>query len=544
MSVGTQFWLIATWAWPLALLLACVSPIARSVMPRLLALAPLPGLAASLLAAGAPRIAIGGHPVELLFGLDAPGALLLGVASLLWIAAGAYAGPYLRDGAHAGRFSACWLLAAAGCLGQFVAADLVSLYAMLAMMTVGAGGLVIHDGTARAWRASATYVGIALFAESLLLVGLVMLAVRMPGPGLGIDLAVATLSTAPERGTILALLIAGFGIKAGLVPLHVWMPLAHSAAPVPASSVLSGAVVKAGIIGLIRFLPEGEALPAAGQLLAIAGFVTAFYGVLVGLTQRHPKAVLAYSSVSQMGVVAAVLGLGLAAGDASARMAAAFYASHHVLVKGALFLAVGVAAAGAQGRKAWVLAPALLLSLGLGGLPFTGGAIAKFAVKDVFGTGITAALSAASAAGTTLLMLHFVRRLGLVEAQAAGRTPMGLLLPWLVMAAAALLLPWILYAPAGLGSAPAAMALDATWQALWPVALGAGLALALYSRRIDRLPAVPEGDIAAGIEPAARITLRLGAALDGLDAGLRRWTVASVGLVVVAMAIGWALLPG
>jgi formate hydrogenlyase subunit 3/multisubunit Na+/H+ antiporter MnhD subunit len=542
-SGAAPAWLIATWAWPLALLLACVAPVARRAMPRLLALAPLPALAAALLAAGTPRTGIGGPPLELLFELDAPGALLLGVASLLWIAAGAYAGPYLRDGAHAGRFAACWLLAAAGCLGLFVAADLVSLYAMLAMMTVGAGGLVIHDGTPQSWRAGATYVGIALFAESVLLVGLVMLAVEMPGPGLAIEQAVATLADSPQRGMILALLVTGFGIKAGLVPLHVWMPLAHSAAPVPASSVLSGAVVKAGVIGLIRFLPSGEALPAAGQWLAMAGFVTAFYGVLVGLTQRHPKAVLAYSSVSQMGVVAAVLGLGLAAGDGKAGLAAAFYAAHHVLVKGALFLAVGVAAAGAQGRRAWVLAPALLLCLGLGGLPLTGGAIAKYAVKDFFGTGVAAALAAASAAGTTLLMLHFLRRLALAEIQDAGRAPAGLQLPWLIMAAAALLLPWLLYTPVGLGSAAAAIGVEASWQAFWPVALGAALAFALRGR-VDALPSVPVGDIAAAVGPATRVTLRLGARLDRIDLALRGWTVASVGLVLVAVAIGWALLPG
>jgi formate hydrogenlyase subunit 3/multisubunit Na+/H+ antiporter MnhD subunit len=465
------------------------------------------------------------------------------VASLLWIAAGAYAGPYLSDDAHGGRFAACWLLAAAGCLGVFVAADLVSLYAMLAMMTIGAGGLVIHDGTPRAWQAGATYVGLALAGESVLLVGLVMLAAEMPGPGLGIDAAAATLAASPDRDTILALLVAGFGLKAGLVPLHVWMPLAHSAAPVPASSVLRGAVVKAGIIGLIRFLPSDEALPAAGQLLAIAGFVTAFYGVLVGLTQRHPKAVLAYSSVSQMGVVVAVLGLGLAAGDGAAGMAAAFYAAHHVLVKGALFLAVGVAAAGTQGRRGWVLVPALLLCLGLGGFPFTGGAIAKYAVKDFFGTDNAAALADASAAGTTLLMLHFLRRLVLAEVKGAGRAPTGLLLPWLAMAAAALVLPWLLYAPAGLGSAAAALGWDASWKALWPVAAGAAVAFALR-RRVDKLPAVPVGDIAAALGPATRATLRLGARLDGLDLALRGWTVASVGLVLVAVAIGWALLPG
>jgi formate hydrogenlyase subunit 3/multisubunit Na+/H+ antiporter MnhD subunit len=337
--------------------------------------------------------------------------------------------------------------------------------------------------------------------------------------------------------------VAGFGLKAGLVPLHVWMPLAHSAAPVPASSVLSGAVVKAGIIGLIRFLPAGEALPATGQALAVAGFLTAFYGVLVGLTQRHPKAVLAYSSVSQMGVVVAILGLGLAAGDAGTGIVAAFYAAHHVLVKGALFLAVGVAAAGAHGRRGRVLAPALLLCLGLGGLPITGGAIAKYAAKDVFGTGLAAWLAAASAAGTTLLMLHFLRRLALAEVSGGtGPAPAGLLLPWLGMAAAALGLPWVLYAPAGLGSAAAALGPDASWQALWPVAAGAALAFALRGRA-DALPALPEGDIAAGIAPAMRGSLRIGARLERLDFALRGWTVASGGLLLVAVAIGLALLP-
>jgi formate hydrogenlyase subunit 3/multisubunit Na+/H+ antiporter MnhD subunit len=541
MISGAQVWLIATWAWPLALLLSCTAPQARRLMPRLLALAPLPALAASMLAAHVPPLHVGGAPLELQFGLDMPGALLLGVAALLWIAAGAYAGSYLRESAHAGRFAACWLLAAAGCLGLFVAGDLVSLYAMLAMMTVGASGLVIHDGTLRAWRAGATYLGIALLAESVLLVAFIMLAVVMPGPGFAIDDAVRALASSPQRSTILALLIAGFGIKAGLVPLHVWMPLAHSAAPVPASSVLSGAVVKAGIIGLIRFLPADEALPAAGQLLAIAGFVTAFYGVLMGLTQRHPKAVLAYSSVSQMGVVVAVLGLGLAVGDGKAGITAAFYAAHHVLVKGALFLAVGVAAAGAQGRRGWVLAPALLLCLGLGGLPLTGGSVAKYAVKDVFGGPVAAALSAASAIGTTLLMLHFLRRLAIAEVKDAGRAPAGLLLPWLVMAAAALALPWLLYAPAGLGAAAAALQPVALWQALWPVAAGAGLALVLRGLA-DALPAVPEGDVAAAIAPAMRGTRRIGTWFEQLDVALRGWTVASVGLVLVSVAIGLALL--
>ena len=88
----------------------------------------------------------------------------------------------------------------------------------------------------------------------------------------------------------------------GLVPLHVWLPLAHPAAPMPASAVLSGAIIKAGVIGLIRFLPFDGALPDWGAVLTAVGLLTAFYGVAVGITQANPKTVLAYSSVSQMGL--------------------------------------------------------------------------------------------------------------------------------------------------------------------------------------------------------------------------------------------------
>lgn len=542
MNGSAASWLLlATWALPLLLLLAGLSAALRRRLPSLLWLAPVPGLAAAVLALNAPTLEIGAGPLRLLFALDRPGALLLGTAALLWMAAGGYASSYMRSSSHLGRFTGCWLLAMSGCLGIFVAADLVSLYAMLAMLTLGASGLVIHEQTPRAWRSGVIYLMLALLAESLLLAGLVLLAGEIPGDSLAISDAAAALEVSPRRNLILALIVAGFGTKAGLVPVHFWMPLAHAAAPVPASAVLSGAVVKAGIIGLIRFLPGSLALPEWGLLLAVIGFVTAFYGVLFGLTQRHPKAVLAYSSVSQMGVVAAVLGVGLAAGDDSAGVAAAFYASHHVLVKGALFLSVGVIAYTAAARRAAVLVPAGLLCLGLGGLPLTGGSLAKYAVKGQFDTGLVAWLAAASAVGTTLLMLHFLRRLARFEADPAKTAaPAGMHLPWLVMAVAALLLPWLLYPAMSLGAAGAALAPAALWKALWPVAIGAGLAFALRGW-LERLPRVPEGDIAQGIDPAARAVARWGRAFDRLDEGVRLWPVATLSLLLVVIAFGVAL---
>src|SRR6516225_7782006 len=125
----------------------------------------------------------------------------------------------------------------------------------------------------------------------------------------------AALPASPWRDPTLVLLIAGFGLKAGLVPLHVWMPLTYPAAPAPAGSVLSGAVVKAGVIGLIRFIPLDHGTPGWGEALAIAGLLSAFYGVAVGITQANPKTVLAYSSISQMGLIAMVVGTGLANSD-------------------------------------------------------------------------------------------------------------------------------------------------------------------------------------------------------------------------------------
>ncbi|MBL8528575.1 MAG: hypothetical protein JNL68_12890, partial [Burkholderiales bacterium] len=300
----------ATLALPLAMLAACGLRGLRERMLGWLAIAPLPGLAAALFAVDAAPLVLGSGAARLTFVLDLPGAILLGVAAFLWAAAGAYAASYFSGSPGAGRFAVCWLAALAGCLGVFVAADMVSLYALLGLLTLGASGLVLHDDTPRARRAAVIYLGLALTGEVLALMGFVMLATLTPGDSLLVRDAAAALPASPHRDLTLALLVAGFGIKAGLVPLHVWMPLAHSAAPVPASAVLSGAVVKVGIIGLVRFLPFDAPLADWGTAIAAAGMFTALYAVAIGITQTHPKAVLAYSSVSQMGVVVAVLGMG------------------------------------------------------------------------------------------------------------------------------------------------------------------------------------------------------------------------------------------
>jgi formate hydrogenlyase subunit 3/multisubunit Na+/H+ antiporter MnhD subunit len=250
--------------------------------------------------------------------LDVPGAMLLGVAAQLWIVAGAYASPHLRGDRNAGRFAEWWLLTLAGNLGVFIAADLVSFYLTYSVVSLAAWGLIAHHSTPGSRRAGVIYVALAVLGEAFLLMAFVFMADAVPDGSLLIRDAVAVLPASPWRNASLMLLILGFGLKIGLVPGHVWMPLAYTAAPIPAAAVLSGAAVKSGVIGLIRFMPFGFAMPEWGEALAAAGFFSAFYGVLVGITQQNPKTVLAYSSVSQMGLLAAALGMGLAAGDIGA----------------------------------------------------------------------------------------------------------------------------------------------------------------------------------------------------------------------------------
>jgi formate hydrogenlyase subunit 3/multisubunit Na+/H+ antiporter MnhD subunit len=412
------------------------------------------------------------------------------------------------------------------------------------MLTLGAAGLVFQDETANARRASAIYVGLALGGETLVLIAMVMLASAMPEGSLLLADAAAALPRAPDRDLIVALLLIGFGLKAGLAPLHVWMPLAHAAAPMPASAVLSGAVVKAGIIGLIRFLPVDTGLAGWGECIAFIGMFTALYAVVIGITQSHPKVVLAYSSVSQMGFTAAVIGMGIAGADAGAPLAAAYYASHHILVKGAMFMLVGVVAASAIGRLRWTLLLAAILATGLGGLPLTGGALAKVAVKDPLGAGWAATVAYVSAVGTTLLMLHFLRMVTAVAAQdrdaiAAPR----LRNPWLFTAFASILVPWALYMALPMGTLADVLAPKALWESLWPVLVGGALAW-LLARSSDRLPRIPAGDIAVVIEGLRRTAAVVGVTLERIDGGLRRWPVASIALPALVVVLGVALASG
>ncbi|HEY8468119.1 MAG TPA: proton-conducting transporter membrane subunit [Longimicrobiales bacterium] len=154
---------------------------------------------------------------------------------------------------------------------------------------------------------------------------------------------------AAARGWLFALALVGFGTKAGLVPVHVWLPEAHPAAPSHVSAVMSGAMIATGIYGILRAIELLGPLPGAWGLgLIVIGALTGIVGALYALAQDDLKRLLAYSSVENMGIALLAIGagtLGVAEGSAAVAAlgfgAALLHVLNHALFKGLLFLGAG-----------------------------------------------------------------------------------------------------------------------------------------------------------------------------------------------------------
>jgi hydrogenase-4 component B len=490
-------------AFPLALTCLALWPAARGHLIRTLPVAPLPALAAALLlppdvSESLPNTMLGAG-----LALGETGRIFLGVGAFLWSAAGVFATSYIGEGRA--RFAGFWLATLSGNMLLFVAADVVTFYLAFAILSLSAFGLVVHEGHKGARRAARVYLLLAVFGETCLLLGL-LVGAHGAGSILMNDVRQA-LATSSYRDLAIGLLVAGFGLKAGLMPLHVWLPLAHSAAPVPASAVLSGAIVNAGIFGLVAFLPLEADLPGWSAVLVGLGLATAYGGILFGIVQTRPKTVLAYSTLSQMGLVVVLIGSGFGSPGAGFVIAAAgLYCVHHGLAKGALFLSVGVIGKTSGRVRGLAALLAGLAALAVAGLPFTGGALAKLAIKGPMGDGAAVMLVTLSAVGTTLLMLRF---LDLVRCEPAGQgaPPAGLLAPFFACVLAALAVPWILFP--GLTQFALGYALQPAnlWGALWPILVGA--AVMAGALRLKRLPQVrvPEGDLVVLLERAFRLIM-------------------------------------
>jgi len=273
-------------------------------------------------------------PLALVGGLCA----VYGVAYLRWHAHGRPIGPSLA--------AYDVLLLAMGLV--VTANDVVLLVVAWELMTLSSWALVVSDHEAPAVRAAGLQY---LVAGHVATGALVLLALFLT--------ARSTLGPVVPSGLLFGLALIGFGTKAGIVPLHVWLPDAHPAAPSHVSALMSAIMITMGVYGLARFIPLfGPPALWWGYLLIGLGAVGASGGVAFAIAQRDVKRVLAYSTIENVGIVTLALGVALLATVEGqpvlaglAWTAALLHVWNHALAKALLFLGFGAVAQGARSRS-------------------------------------------------------------------------------------------------------------------------------------------------------------------------------------------------
>lgn len=323
--------------------------------------------------------------------VDTVGSIFAVLMCAMWLLAGVFALEYLEHDAHERSFQLFYMLVLSALVGQCYAGSMVTLYIFYELMTLLSVPLVVHERTAAAVAAGVKYLIYSIFGATLGLLGIFFFehylgTVTFTPGGVGLP------DGAPAAGllAITFLVILGFGTKAGMFPMHGWLPTAHPVAPAPASAVLSGVITKAGVLAILRVIyflvgPDtlrGTWVQTAFMILAL---ITVFMGSMLAYREPLLKKRLAYSTVSQVSYV--LFGLSCMVPDAFS--GALLHVVAHSTIKDALFLCAGaiihqtgktyVRDLRGIGKQmpitiwCWTIA-----SLGLIGIPPTGGFVSKW----------------------------------------------------------------------------------------------------------------------------------------------------------------------
>jgi len=251
-------------------------------------------------------------------------------------------------------FTAVFLIQTSALAATASTADLFNLFVCLEILGLASYVLVASSEKGGAFLASFSYLAVSSAAMVFFLFGLFGLY-RLTG-ALSYRGIAAALHALPDYGgpaaaLSVACLSAAVAIRCAVMPVYGWLPDAHALAPHAVSAILSGVLIKTPLFALSRllaFLPDG---PRAMELIGFAGAATALLAVVLALSQKDAKRLLAYHSISQIGYVVAAWGVGTWAGIAAAFL----HAFYHSLFKGLLFLSVGTASDASGSRDVYSL---------------------------------------------------------------------------------------------------------------------------------------------------------------------------------------------
>ncbi|MDH5300882.1 MAG: complex I subunit 5 family protein [Gammaproteobacteria bacterium] len=471
----------------------------------------MPALVIALLPAEYTSVQVSGLLLGTHFALNDSDGLFLLLTAFVWLIATLYSRQYFSSSQRCG-FTVLFLFTMAGNMGAIVADDILAFYFFFALMSFSAYGLLIHNRTPQAMRAGRIYMIFVLLGEVMLLSALMLAASSTQTSDF--DSFRNALLISQHRDLIILLLVMGLGIKTGLPGLHFTLPLTYGTAPLPVTLVLAGAMVNVGLLGWLQLLPLGQiALAGWSTIMMSLGICAMFFGVVFGLMQRENKTLLAYSSISQMGIATLAIGFALAAPQTwpGVLMAISIFVVHHGLAKTALF--AGLETVQQQRNKTYwkyLFALGLLLpALTLAGAPMSSGMLAKLMLKNemyppvVFGGWTLNDILTASSIATTLLMARFVYLAwplfsdsGNPERQV---TENRFYWPWAALLIASLTTVWFIPQTANID----VFSLSLWWQSAWPILCGVGVAyIAVNSARTwkFRIPQIPSGDALILIE--------------------------------------------
>jgi multicomponent Na+:H+ antiporter subunit D len=423
------------------------------------------GLASHVVRNGAVATDIGGWPAPygITFVADGLSAVMVVVAALMGLAVAVYALGEVDGWRHRAGFFPLMHVLLVGVQGAFLTGDLFNLYVCFEIMLMASFVLLALGGERQQMEGAITYVTLNLVASAVFLaaVGLVY--------GVAGTLNLADLSLrlsavqAEHPGLVAALagmLLAAFGIKAGLFPLYAWLPASYHTPPVAVSALFAGLLTKVGVYALLRVIPLvfADVEQLADMLLWVAA-LTMLFGVIGAVAQFHVRRVLGFHIVSQIGYIVLGLAVAAAATGAVQRLAlaaAVFYTAHHIVVKTNLFLISGLIRRlsggedlkplGGLARSApWLAILFAVPAASLAGIPPLSGFWAKLGVvKAGLGAGLWWAVAAALIAGVLTLM-SMVKiwneafwKAGPVDRPAMDRAPWTMVVPVAALAAVTL----------------------------------------------------------------------------------------------------------
>ncbi|MGE0593958.1 MAG: proton-conducting transporter membrane subunit [Vicinamibacterales bacterium] len=330
--------------------------------------------------------------IDFVLRADALGLLFAALSAVLWLLTTIYAIAYLEGSPHRSRFFGFFSLCVSATMGIALAGNLFSFVIFYELLTLSTYPLVVHRGSEAALRAGRTYLRYTLAGGAVLLLASVWLF-SLVGP-IEFDEGASLARLGEQSGgtlvVIFALLIAGLGVKAALVPLHGWLPVAM-VAPAPVSALLHAvAVVKAGAFGIVRVVYDvygirfSETLGVTTPLAIVAAF-TVVYGSVRALFQDDLKRRLAYSTVSQVSYVV----LGVAVIGPSATLGGVLHLVHQGVMKITLFFCAGNLAEtlglhrisemnGVGRRMPWTMTAFTVAAFGMIGVPPVAGFVSKW----------------------------------------------------------------------------------------------------------------------------------------------------------------------